>query len=478
MRRLLLRGTLLPGSDLTLPPQWESGGEARGEPAGRSVATARAGASDVRIFTVALALRVAFLTLAGRYAFQADYFGFGWETGRIARALATGRGFSDPFHGLTGPTAWLAPLYPALLAAIFKLFGVYSPLSGWMALTFNSLCSASTAVLLHRTGRELFGEPTGKRAGWAWALLPYAIYWPTRIIWDTNLTACLLLLVFLLTVRLGRSPSGRLWAGFGLAWGLLALCNPAALAFGPTSWAWACLRSWRPRSSFVAPLGAALVALSCVTPWLVRNYEVFGEPVFIRGNFGAELRLGNAPGGLGTWAASLHPTQSPRELDRYRQMGELSYVAEKRREAIDAILGQPALFWTNTARRAYWFWFGMTRDDPDLPPLLRNFGYAVAFLLSLAGLGLMVRRRKPESLLFAGLFALFPVVYYITFVTTRYRHPIEPEMMLLIVYTLSTFGARGAVEGSGSGASRSPDRLQGREALAEEREGRMVDVGL
>lgn len=351
MRRLWLRVVASTGSGFALPLPWESKPDVATRDARRSMALRPT--SEGRVFAVALLLRVAFLTLAGRYAFHPDYFGFGWETGRVARALATGHGFSNPFGGLTGPTAWLPPLYPALLGGIFKLFGVYSPLSGWLALFFNSVCSAFTAVLLHRLGSELFGEATGRRAAWAWAVGPYAIYWPTRLIWDTNLTASLLLLVFLLTVRLGRSSSGRLWAAFGLAWGLTALCNPATLAFAPTSWAWVSSRSWRRASTFAPPLGAALIAVCCVAPWLARNYEIFGEPVFIRSNFGAELRLGNGPGGTGLWMGGLHPVQSRKELDRYNRLGEPGYVAAERREAIAAILRDPGLFWANTARRVY-----------------------------------------------------------------------------------------------------------------------------
>ena len=45
------------------------------------------------------------------------------ETGSIAHSLATGKGFSNPFLRDTGPTAWLTPVYPLLVAAAFKLFG-------------------------------------------------------------------------------------------------------------------------------------------------------------------------------------------------------------------------------------------------------------------------------------------------------------------------------------------------------------------
>jgi 4-amino-4-deoxy-L-arabinose transferase-like glycosyltransferase len=395
-----------------------------------------------RIFAVGMGVRLAFLTASGAYVFHPNYFGFGWEAWRIASSLAAGHGFSDPFHGTTGPTAWLPPAYPFLLGVIFRLFGTYSRLSGWVVLTFNSACSVLTALVLYRLGSELFGERTGRWAGWTWALLPYAVYWPTRVVWDTSLTAFLLALVLLLTLRLGRSPSPGLFASFALAWALLALANPVALSFALPSWAWV---GWEQRRRGVLRparlLSAGCLALLCVAPWLVRNYRTFGELVFIRSNFGEELRLGNGPGGRGEWMAWLHPTQDPQQFERYRELGEVAYVSDRGREALDFIRQHPELFLVNTARRIYWFWFGTTRGEPHDPfPLLRTFAFADASLLSLAGLGLMIWSRRREGLLFAALFLLFPLVYYVTFVLTRYRHPIEPEMLLLIVYLLSSRG--------------------------------------
>src|SRR5262245_63629703 len=99
---------------------------------------------------VALALRLAVLTIGGTYKFpeREDHFSFGWETGRIARSIANGEGFSSPFHGHTGPTAWIAPLYPYFLAGLFKLFGVYSNTADWIALTINSVFQALAFIAL------------------------------------------------------------------------------------------------------------------------------------------------------------------------------------------------------------------------------------------------------------------------------------------------------------------------------------------
>src|SRR5216683_7019289 len=81
-----------------------------------------------RIFWVALAVRVLYITLARTYHIRLaqDHFQFAWEVGRIARAVATGYGFSDPFTGHTGPTSWCPPLFTLMLAGVFKIFGVYS----------------------------------------------------------------------------------------------------------------------------------------------------------------------------------------------------------------------------------------------------------------------------------------------------------------------------------------------------------------
>jgi len=66
---------------------------------------------------------------------------------------------------------------------------------------------------------------------------------------------------------------------------------------------------------------ASLIFLLFVTPWLVRNQRAFGQPVFLRTNFGAELRMGNGPYADGTWQYYLHPVHDVAEFHRYQQWG-------------------------------------------------------------------------------------------------------------------------------------------------------------
>src|ERR1700676_2106079 len=103
------------------------------------------------IFWAGFLLRVLYITLAHTYRIRLaeDHLQFGWEMGRIARALVTGYGYADPFDGHTGPTAWVPPLYPLLLAGIFKICGVYSAASAWVVLALNSFFSAITALAVY-----------------------------------------------------------------------------------------------------------------------------------------------------------------------------------------------------------------------------------------------------------------------------------------------------------------------------------------
>src|SRR6202453_4952920 len=193
------------------------------------------------IFWVAFAVRVLYLTLAHTYRIRSydDHMLFGEEMGRIARALATGFGFADPFRGHTGPTAWVGPLFPLILAGVFKTFGVFTPQSAWVILTINSLFSALTARTTWEIAARCFNQKVALWSAWIWALYPAAMQYAVRWVWDTSLTTFLFTWTLVVALRM-RTPdasdmtTGR-WALLGLAWGLTGLSNPALLIFLPIS---------------------------------------------------------------------------------------------------------------------------------------------------------------------------------------------------------------------------------------------------
>src|SRR5690242_16160318 len=255
---------------------------------------ARARSSFFWMVLTGFALRLGLILIAHTYKFKAyDHdFSFGWEMGRIGRAITIGRGFADPFDGQTGPTAWEPPLYPYLIAGVFRLTGVYTHASALILLTINSFFSALTCIPIFLISRKCFSEKVAIWGAWLWALLPNVTYWSTRWVWETSLAALLMATIFWMTLILEEREGWRPWIEFGLLWGIAALTNTTLLAFLPASGLWIWVRRARQnKNSFAGVLLASLIFFACIAPWLVRNYRTFGQPVFIRSNFGAELRL-------------------------------------------------------------------------------------------------------------------------------------------------------------------------------------------
>jgi hypothetical protein len=94
------------------------------------------------------------------------------EAGGIARWIVLNHSFSSPFHDAHGPTAWLGPVYPLIVAGIFLVFGVQTPASALAVMVFNSVCSAATGAIVYEMGKEIHSEKAGLFAGWMWAFSP------------------------------------------------------------------------------------------------------------------------------------------------------------------------------------------------------------------------------------------------------------------------------------------------------------------
>jgi len=390
---------------------------------------------------LAFLLRVIWILAAHTYRFKTldDNFSFGWEMGRIGRSLALGQGFSNPFNQTTGPTAWEPPLYPFLIAGVFKLFGIYTHASALVLLCINSLFSALTCVPIFLIAKRCFDRKVAIWTAWIWAVLPSVMFWCTRWVWETSLAALLLTLIFCLALDLEETDGLKPWLAFGLLWGIAALTNTSLLAFLPFSglWAWHQRRK-RGKPSLAGVLLASLLSIACIAPWTARNYRTFGRLIFLRSNFGAELRIGNGPGADGTWREYLHPTQNVYQMRLYQQLGEIAYVDQRKQEALAFIREDYPRFMSLCVKRFIYYWGGVPRasETPALV-LIKNSVFLASSVLALWGLGRALRKRRPGAWLFFWLILCYPAIYYAVFPHPRYRHPIEPELGILIVYVIS-----------------------------------------
>ncbi len=366
------------------------------------------------------------------------------EPAHIAAALARGQGFSNPFGPPTGPTAWLAPAWPYLLSRYFVLFGTYSRAAIVAALMLNCAFSAVTCIPIYFASFYTFGERVARQCGWVWALFPYTMYWGFRSIWETALSTLLLTLLFMMTLELAEKGGTGNWAVwqwgmYGLVWGIAGLTNTAQLAFLPFAGIWICWRRYRQGKTFLrdATVGAVLF-FATIGPWIMRDYHVFHKLMPIRSNFGVELHLGNSPTAQGDWQFFLHPSQNLVEFNRYREMGEAAYVESKLQQALQFIHSQPGRFAYLSCARFFYFWTEPPHAEryPGIYEA-KTFLFLMATVSAFWGLGMALRQRLPGATLYLLLFLAYPTIYYFTFILTRYRSPIEPEMLMLIVFLVS-----------------------------------------
>jgi hypothetical protein len=405
------------------------------------------------IFWTTFLVRVAYITLGHTWRITPfnHHFEFGWETGRVAASLASGHGYSSPFGGDTGPTAWMTPGFTLLLAGVFKVFGIYSPVSAWVIEAIDSLFQALTAPLVFEMGARVAGRRNAMWAAWIWALYPGILQYAVRWVWETSLTALLFAAVLVLALRMrgvgDAAPERqrtRDWAVFGVLWGAIAMTNPALLPMAPVMGIWI-LRGveWREWTTRFVLRAVALVALAgalcCAVcaPWVIRNERVFHAFVPTRDNLGAELAMAWEPDSSGLpWGQTVPAIEAAPEHKLYARMGETAYVRMRGEMAWQWARAYPAHFWKLTALRFYWFWAGVPHESGGhaAAEAVREMGHCFGSIVGLLGLWLAIRRRLPAAWLFAWATLLLPAVYYFVIPGARFRNPMEPFFCVLTVF--------------------------------------------
>src|SRR3984957_16875330 len=146
----------------------------------------------------------------------------GIELGTLAQSLVAGQGLSSPFGGSTGPTALLAPGYPAVIALFFLIFGSFTFTAAIAVMGMQLLFGVMTVLLIMRVAQRCFGNRTANLAGTFWAVSLPLIWMPT-IFWETCLSTLLMVGMISLALRCEQRPSELLWALMGADCGLAGL---------------------------------------------------------------------------------------------------------------------------------------------------------------------------------------------------------------------------------------------------------------
>jgi 4-amino-4-deoxy-L-arabinose transferase-like glycosyltransferase len=390
------------------------------------------------LFALALRLIIVAIVFRDVSAPTFDHNEFGWEMGWTARSIALGRGFSSPFLPITGPTAIVPPLYPYLLAGVFKLFGLYTAASAVVILSLNSLFSALTCIPIYFSLRHAASNRIARIAAFAWAIYPFSIYFSADRVWDYALTAFLFATCFWAVQRLHlRGPWA--WFAYGLLLGVTVLSNPSVLSILPFLIVFSLFKVHRVDGPWLR--NGLILLLTCTAlwaPWAIRNHRVLHTSTTFRDGFWLEFYAGNNGDTSDSNPPASHPASNPLEMQKYQSAGEIAYIAHKRVLSLDFVQHHPLFFAGVSLRRALRFWTGywsFSRAYLTLQPLDIPNVFFCLFLgvFMLRGLRRWWRDDPASALPYLLTLLFFPIPYYLTHSSMDYRQPIEPVILMLVV---------------------------------------------
>ena len=195
-----------------------------------------------------------------------------------------------------------------------------------------------------------------------------------------------------------------MWILFGLLWGVIALTNTAVVSMLPFCLLWLLYRLPRRPQQFVGAALCVLTAALVVSPWLVRNYQVFGKFIFVRDNLPLEMYEANNDQSTGLWTRNEHPGNNPEAMRRFQELGELGFMDEKQQEVRQFIREHPGRFLWFTVERAVYFWIAPPQAaivaGYDLM-ISRHTNFLLGAVFAFAGLWLTIRNRKRGAFLLA-----------------------------------------------------------------------------
>ncbi|MBN4062056.1 glycosyltransferase family 39 protein [Bacteroidales bacterium AH-315-I05] len=373
------------------------------------------------------------------------------------------------------PDLQRTPLYP-----LFLLLSSYLYLGAYGVIALQLILSSVSCCIVAFLAKTIFGnEKIGLLAGILLALDFPSIYFANTILTETLFTFLFLLAISDFVFFIKRQKNKYL-LGCGIWLGLGILCRPAA-AYFPVLLILILLMLKPVKNNAVSIVTLIATTLLVVSPWLARNYFVFGSSIL--SNVGEINLLFHTTASI----RSIEESKSMFEIEaEYRKISEEQYNWHKpedairfaefsRKETIRVISEYPARFTKNYAGSFMFFFIKPLRSyidqqlglqhgyDPiasltderysslikktlDKSSLLTVciVAYQSVHLLLLLGVSTLLiirnfREKNKWIWLFGAIILYFAALSSITEVDARMRVPVVPYLAILAAIGLANF---------------------------------------
>jgi 4-amino-4-deoxy-L-arabinose transferase-like glycosyltransferase len=376
------------------------------------------------LFVAALGLRLAFVLAYPQQPLLADSLDYD----RLARSVASGRGFRDA-HG--EPETLRAPLYPLFVAGLYRMGGGPDPAR---VRVVQGVLGALVPVAVLSLGLACFRPRVAWLAAGVVACYPAFVAYTGLVLTET--LACLLVSVVALVAVRAASTRALAWSALlGLALGLTALCRAelaaVAVAMGLATLA-VTAGSWGARLARAAAMGACF--LLALLPWTIRNYRTLGAFVPLTTDGWRTLWIASYPERWLEWKA-----EEPVLSIEAGAKGPLERSQRFRAAALDNLRSHPGAYAAMVLRRVPLLLIGGhsntiaglegTTAGSRGPVLLLKLALlalnTLLLLLTAAGLWLC-RGRWPALWPLYVTLLVPPIVYLLLFAVPRYLIPVMP----------------------------------------------------
>ncbi|MCX8042749.1 MAG: hypothetical protein N3B18_01320 [Desulfobacterota bacterium] len=272
----------------------------------------------------------------------------------IAQAIASGKGFSNPFQTDSGPTAWMPPLYCYLLALLILIFGSKIMVAATVVLLKN-IVLLGVGLMLYRVATKT----TRRIPPWS-VIIIYVLMLLAYFRWFFQMTHdewILLLIISTLFIGAAMLIDTPLSTRRALLWGCLG--GIATLASPIAGCVWCIVTLFGAITTRQARhiLISILLCGALCFPWMLRNYLVFNRIIFIKSNFYFDLYTSNyeTEDGLHKEVIVLrqHPvwTVPQGRLPEYARYGEATFIDLYKQKFYTAVSENPARYLSNVKNR-------------------------------------------------------------------------------------------------------------------------------